>query len=107
MVRIDQIAAERTQPRKRPLLVGTGKLAVSGYISRKNGYEFPGLRHGSPFIATQISTRGKKRVRRRDGPGMVEAGSTGVPPEACRVFDLATTFRDQKAPAAVSIVFPP
>ena len=53
--RVDQIAAERPQPRKRPLLVGTGKLAVSGYIRRKNGCEFPGLRHGSPFTTRQTS----------------------------------------------------
>ena len=46
---VDQIAAERAQPRKRPLLVGTGEPAVSGYVRRKNGCEFPGLRHGSPF----------------------------------------------------------
>jgi hypothetical protein len=45
--RIDQIAAERAQPRKRPLLVGTGKLAVSDRIRRKNGCKFPSLRHGS------------------------------------------------------------
>ena len=45
---IDQIAPERPQPRKRPLLVGASKLAVSDHIRRKNGCEFPGLRHGSP-----------------------------------------------------------
>jgi hypothetical protein len=39
---IDQIAAECAQPRKRALFVGTGKLAVSGYIRRKNCREFPG-----------------------------------------------------------------
>ena len=33
---IDQIAAERAQPRKRPLLVGAGKFAVSGDIRRQN-----------------------------------------------------------------------
>ena len=60
--RVDQIAAERAQPRKRPLLVGTGKLAVSGYVRRKNGREFPGLRHGSPFTTRQTST-----IARRPG----------------------------------------
>jgi hypothetical protein len=44
----DQIAPECAQPRKRPLLVGTGKLAVSNPIGRKNGWEFPGVRHGRP-----------------------------------------------------------
>ena len=52
----DQIAPDSTQPRKRPLLVGTGKLAVSGYVRRKNGRELPGLRHGSPFTTKQSST---------------------------------------------------
>ena len=56
MVGIDQIAAERAQPRKRPLLVGTGKLAVSGHVRRKNGCEFPGLRHGSTLDHSQSST---------------------------------------------------
>ena len=54
--RVDQIAPERAQPRKRPLLVGTGKPAVSGYVRRKNGCEFAGLRHGSPFTTRQSST---------------------------------------------------
>jgi hypothetical protein len=36
---IDQIASERPQAGKRPLLVGTDKLAVSGYIRRKDGCE--------------------------------------------------------------------
>jgi len=30
----DQIAAKRSQPRKRPLLVGTSKLAVSDHVRR-------------------------------------------------------------------------
>jgi len=33
---IDQIAEESVRPRKRPLLIGTGKLAVSGDICRQN-----------------------------------------------------------------------
>jgi hypothetical protein len=47
---VDQIAAERSQAGERLLLVGAGQLAVSDYIRRKNGCEFPGLRHGSPLI---------------------------------------------------------
>jgi hypothetical protein len=53
---IDQIAAERAQPRKRPLLVGTSELAVSGCI-RKNGCELPGLRHGSPLLTLRRVAR--------------------------------------------------
>ena len=44
--RIKQITAERTQPRKRPLLVGSGELTVSGYICRQNCGQLSGLRHG-------------------------------------------------------------
>jgi hypothetical protein len=53
---VDQIAPECAQPRKRPLLVGTDKLAISGHIFRENGCEFPGLRDGSPSTTRQTST---------------------------------------------------
>ena len=53
---IDQIASERPQPRQRPLLIGASKPAVSDHICGKNGCEFPGLRHGSPFTTRQTST---------------------------------------------------
>ena len=58
----DQIAPERPQPRKCPLLVGTGKPAVSDHIRRKNGCEFAGLRHGSPFTGRQTSTTDRCRA---------------------------------------------
>jgi hypothetical protein len=53
---IEQIAPQPAQPRKSAFLVGAGKLAISGDIRRKNGCEFPGLRHGSPFTTRQSST---------------------------------------------------
>ena len=56
MVGIDQIATERPQPRQRPLLVGASKPAVSGHIRRKNGREFPGLRHDTTLDVSQSST---------------------------------------------------
>ena len=56
MVRIDQIAAERTQPRKRPLLIGASQLAVSDHVRRENGCEFPGLRHDTTLDVSQSST---------------------------------------------------
>jgi hypothetical protein len=59
---VKQVAAKSTQPRKRPLLVGTGKLAVSGYIRRKNGRELPGLDHACPLTTRETST-----VARRPG----------------------------------------
>jgi hypothetical protein len=54
--RIDEIAAQGAQPRQRPLLVGSGKLAVSGHIRREDGCEFPGLYHGWPFATRETST---------------------------------------------------
>jgi hypothetical protein len=64
---IEQIAPQPAQPRQCALLVGAGKLAVSGYIRRKDGCEFAGLRHGSPFTTRQSSTiNGSGLVR---GPG--------------------------------------
>jgi hypothetical protein len=53
---INQIATERPQPRQCPILVGASEPAVSGHIRRKNGCEFPGLRHGSTLYASQSST---------------------------------------------------
>ena len=50
----DQIAPERPQSRKRPLLVGASKHAVSDHIRRKNGCELPGLCHGSPFTNARL-----------------------------------------------------
>ena len=40
---IDQIAPQPAQSRKGALLVGASELAVSDYIRRENGCEFPGL----------------------------------------------------------------
>ena len=54
--RIEEIAAERAQPCKRPLLIGSGKLAVSGHVRRENCREFPGLGHGRSFTAEESST---------------------------------------------------
>jgi hypothetical protein len=43
--RIDQIAAERSQPSQSPILVGAGKPAVSDDVGGENCGEFPGLGH--------------------------------------------------------------
>ena len=39
--RIEQVAAERAQPRQRAVLGGTGKLAVADNICRQNSGQFP------------------------------------------------------------------
>jgi hypothetical protein len=49
---IDQIAPQPAQSRKSAILIGASKPAVSDHIRRKNGCEFPGLRHGSSFTNT-------------------------------------------------------
>ena len=58
---IDQIAAERPQPRQRAILVRAGKPAVSDDIRGQNRREFPGLGHDAPSATTKTST--KKPVR--------------------------------------------
>ena len=62
--RIDQIAPERPQPCQRTFLVGTGEPAVADHIRRKNGCEFPGLGHGSPFTGRQTSTSDHSKLAR-------------------------------------------
>jgi hypothetical protein len=52
---VEQIAAERPQPRQRAILVGSGKLAVSGYVRRKDGREFAGFRHSCPSPPARIA----------------------------------------------------
>ena len=49
--RVDQIAAQRSQPRQCAILVGASKPAVSDHIRHQNRREFPGLGHGVPPVA--------------------------------------------------------
>ena len=51
----EEIATESAQPRKRPLLVGAGKLAISGHVGRQNCRQLPGLSHERP-LTDQSST---------------------------------------------------
>ena len=46
--RVDQIAAERSQPRQYAILVRAGKSAVPDHVRHQNRREFPGLGHGVP-----------------------------------------------------------
>jgi len=46
--RIDQIAAERPEPRQRAIFVRAGKPAVADHIGREDRHEFPGLGHDLP-----------------------------------------------------------
>jgi hypothetical protein len=45
---VDQIAAERAHPGKRPLLVAAGELAVSDYVCSEDCCQLPGFCHGCP-----------------------------------------------------------
>ena len=47
--RVDQIAAQRSQPRKDAILVGAGKPAVADDIGHQDRREFPGLAHRAPL----------------------------------------------------------
>ena len=49
MVGIDQIAAQRPQPRQRAILVRAGEPAVADDIRDQDRREFPGLAHGAPL----------------------------------------------------------
>ncbi len=45
--RIDQVAAERPQPRQRPVLVGPGEPAIADDVGHQDRGEFSGLAHGA------------------------------------------------------------
>ena len=47
MVGIDQVAAQRPQPRQRAILVGAGEPAVADDIGDQDRRELPRFRHGS------------------------------------------------------------
>ena len=44
---IDQIAAQRPEPRERALLVGAGEPAVADDIGDQDRSDLPGFRHGA------------------------------------------------------------
>jgi hypothetical protein len=54
---IDQIAAQRPQPRQNTILVRAGEPAVADYIRDQDRRNFPGLAHRAPSAAIQISTK--------------------------------------------------
>jgi hypothetical protein len=54
---IDQIAAQRTQPRQRSIFVGAGESAIADHIRDQDRRNFPGLAHGAPSSVEENSTR--------------------------------------------------
>jgi hypothetical protein len=45
--RIDQVAAQRPQPRQNPVLVGSGKPRIADDIGHQDRRDFPSLAHGA------------------------------------------------------------
>ena len=45
--RIDQVAAERPQPRQNPILVGSGKPRIADDVGHQDRGQFSGLAHGA------------------------------------------------------------
>jgi hypothetical protein len=52
--RIDQIAAERAQPRKRPLLVGPGEATEADYVGGQDSGKLPLFGHGGAASAFTV-----------------------------------------------------
>jgi hypothetical protein len=45
--RVDQVAAERPQPRQNPILVGSGKTRIADNVGHQDRGQFSGLAHGA------------------------------------------------------------
>ena len=60
---IDQIAAQRPQPRQCAILIHAREPAVANNIRDQNRRDFTGLRHGSPFTIRQTITTDRSRER--------------------------------------------
>ena len=58
--RVDQVAAERPEPRQRAVLVGPCEPAVAGDVGHQNRRELPGLAHssGNPALRRPSTTAG-------------------------------------------------
>ena len=56
MVGIDQIAAQRPQPRQRAILVGAGEPAVADHVGDQDRRDLPGFGHGAPSRVMKNST---------------------------------------------------
>jgi hypothetical protein len=61
--RIDQVAAERPEPRQNAILVRSREPAIADDIRDQNRRDLPGLTHGAPSSAMQHSTKSLRAVR--------------------------------------------
>jgi hypothetical protein len=54
---IDQVAAQRAQPRQRAVFVRAGQPAISGHVRSENRRKFPSLAHGAPLGNIQTGAK--------------------------------------------------
>ena len=64
--RIDQIAAQRPQPRQDAIFVGAGEPAVADHIGDQDRRDFPRLAHGVGLPSTQTSIKSCQRSPKLD-----------------------------------------
>ena len=64
---IDQIAAQRAEPRQGAILVGASKPAVADHIRRQNRCEFPGLGHDAPSPQARLAQKAINCPSEADG----------------------------------------
>jgi hypothetical protein len=55
--RVDQVAAERPEPRQNSIFVRTRQPAIADHIRDEDRRNFPGFGHGPPSCVMQNSTR--------------------------------------------------
>ena len=60
--RIDQIAAQRPQPRQCAILVRACKPAIADHVRDQNRRDFPGFRHGAPSGTSTLAQGGSGRL---------------------------------------------
>ena len=55
--RVDEVAAQRPQPRERAVLVRAGEPAVADDVGGQDRCDFPGLAHGAPQARRTLAQR--------------------------------------------------
>src|SRR5271170_3910535 len=63
---VDQIAAQRPEPRQDSIFVRASQTAVSDHVGAKYGRKFPGFGHGVPPATMEISTRTRQTLSQLD-----------------------------------------
>ena len=64
--RIDQVAAQRPQPRQRALLVRAGQPAVAGDVGRQDRRKLPGFGHGVASVFDEFITNDASALARNE-----------------------------------------